>query len=363
MAQQQIPEYTPPSIEDIIKQVQQASTVQVPSPPSVHVPQITGKINVPPPPQFETPTLPEYVRPQFPQYQLESAPEAPFYQTPEALQEYLQKFLQLGYERATRGIELPEEYVTNLYRRAREQIAAEAQEALRKYQESLASRGLAQSGLAMRAEQQITEKALGAQSQAVRDIETELAARQMASMQEAYNQAIQVMQIYGNEAWKVYASEYNRWAQEVELLKQRNEIYFREALEKFGAEREAALAQYNAGVQAVLQAYQANITSTMAAYQAAVQQNNMVLQAQLQAQLNAQLQRYALQQAYYQAQTALAQMQQEQIYNLQQYYAQATDEWNQMVYQMQANAEAARQQALGDILGTFIGALLLFALL
>jgi len=363
MAQQQIPEYTPPSIEDIIEQVQQASVVQVPSPPSVSVPEITGEISVPSLPQFEVPILPEYIQPVFPQYQLESASEAPLYQTPEALQEYLQKFLQLGYERATKGIELPEEYITNLYRRAREQIATEAQEALRKYQESLASRGLAQSGLAMRAEQQITEKALGAQSQAVRDIETELAARQMASMQEAYNQAIQVMQIYGNEAWKVYASEYNRWAQEVELLKQRNEIYFREALEKFGAEREAALAQYNAGVQAVLQAYQANVSATLMAYQAAIDQQNMILQAQLQAQLNAQLQQYALQQAYYQAQLAFAQMQQQQIYNLQQYYAQVTEEWNQMIYEMQANAQAAQQQAFGDILGTFIGALLLFALL
>jgi len=360
---QQTPEYKPPSIEEIIQQVQQATTVQPPRPPAVSVPRITGTINVPPPPEFKPPELPTYITPQFPRYQIEQPPEAPLYQTPESLQEYMQKFLQLGWERATKGIELPEEYVTNLYRRAREQIAAEAQEALKKYNESLASRGLAQSGLAQRAEQQITEKALGAQAQAVRDIETELLGRQMASMQEAYNQAIQVMQIYGNEAWKVYAAEYNKWSQEVELLKQRNEFYFREALEKFGAEREAALAQYNAGVQAVLQAYQSNITSTLMAYQAAIDQQNMILQAQLQAQLNAQLQQYALQQAYYQAQLMLAQMQQQQIYNLQQYYAQAADQWNQMVYQAQVNAQAAQQQAIANIVGTLLGAIWFFIFL
>jgi hypothetical protein len=275
----------------------------------------------------------------------------------------MQKFLRLGWERATKGMELPEEYVTNLYRRAKEQIAAEAQEALKKYNESLASRGLAQSGLAQRAEQQITEKALGAQAQAVRDIETELLGRQMASMQEAYNQAIQVMQLYGNEAWKVYAAAYNKWSQEVELLKQRNEFYFREAIEKFGAEREAALAQYNAGVQAVLQSYQANVSSTLMAYQAAIDQRNAILQAQLQAQLNAQLQQYALQQAHYQAQLSLMQLQQQQVYNLQQYYAQATDQWNQMVYQAQANAKAAQQQAVANIVGTILGAIFFFILL
>ena len=204
---------------------------------------------LPPAPSWNVPAAPAYNLPSFPSYTLEAPPPAPLYTTPPELQEMYQNLMATLGQRVTEGIQLPEEYLTNMYRRAQEQIGKEAEEATRRYNENLAARGLAQSGIAAQAQQQIAETALGAQAAAVRDIETELMGRQMASMEQAASQLLQLGQLYGEEAFKEYGSRLQNWQAQWEYLKQKNEYEFQKAVTIYGAESQRARDIYEAGVQ------------------------------------------------------------------------------------------------------------------
>ena len=233
-------------------------------------------------------------------------------------------------QRVTEGIQLPEEYITNMYRRAQEQIGKEAEEAARQYNENLAARGLAQSGIAAQAQQRIAETALGAQATAIRDIETELMGRQMASMEQAASQLLQLGQLYGEEAFKEYGSRLQNWQAQWEYLKQKNEYEFQKAVAIYGAESQRARDIYQAGMQERLAYIQGNIQAGIAAYNAAARLGELQLQGQIQQALNTQLHQYAMEEAAYNA---------------------------------TLQAEAARQQGRGQLFGTIITTLLAALLL
>ncbi|MDY0139176.1 MAG: hypothetical protein RBR50_05725, partial [Candidatus Izemoplasmatales bacterium] len=268
--------------------------------------------------------------PSFPSYTLEAPPPAPLYTTPPELQEMYQNLMATLGQRVTEGIQLPEEYLTNMYRRAQEQIGKEAEEATRQYNENLAARGLAQSGIAAQAQQQIAETALGAQATAIRDIETELMGRQMASMEQAASQLLQLGQLYGEEAFKEYGSRLQNWQAQWEYLKQKNEYEFQKAVTIYGAESQRARDIYEAGVQERLAYIQGNIQAGIAAYNAAARLGELQLQGQIQQALNTQLHQYAMEEAAYNA---------------------------------TLQAEAARQQGQGQLFGTIITTLLMALLL
>jgi hypothetical protein len=256
---------------------------------------------LPPAPSWNVPAAPAYNLPSFPSYTLEAPPPAPLYTTPPELQEMYQNLMATLGQRVTEGIQLPEEYLTNMYRRAQEQIGKEAEEATRQYNENLAARGLAQSGIAAQAQQQIAETALGAQATAIRDIETELMGRQMASMKQAASQLLQLGQLYGEEAFKEYGSRLQNWQAQWEYLKQKNEYEFQKAVTIYGAESQRARDIYEAGVQERLAYIQGNIQAGIAAYNAAARLGELQLQGQIQQALNTQLHQYAMEEAAYNA--------------------------------------------------------------
>ena len=152
---------------------------------------------LPPAPSWNVPAAPAYNLPSFPSYTLEAPPPAPLYTTPPELQEMYQNLMATLGQRVTEGIQLPEEYLTNMYRRAQEQIGKEAEEATRRYNENLAAEACSIWDCSA-AQQQIAETALGAAT-AIRDIETELMGRQMASMEQAASQLLQLGQLYGKK--------------------------------------------------------------------------------------------------------------------------------------------------------------------
>lgn len=251
---------------------------------------------LPPTPSFPVPPLPSYNLPEFPEFEVAPPPPAPLYTTPPELKQQYQNLMNLLSERAGKGIQLPPEYITNLYRRAGEQIAGEAEEVRRKYAESLAARGLAQSGIAAQAEQEIAETALTEKAKAVRDIETELMARQMASQEQAVNQLLQAYQQYGEEAFKEYASKLSEFNTYWDYLKQKNNLEYQKAAAIYGAESERARQIFLAGVQERLAAIQGNINAAIAAYEAAARLGNTALQGRIESMLNQQLHHLALEQ-------------------------------------------------------------------